>query len=91
MCVCPYVVVAGLRGAENGGVRGAAEFRERVRDGRQRRWAQLLLFPKKPAGGDKRTRQSLARADLMCVEEKETNYTKKAFNQHPWPPVKSYI
>lgn len=52
---CPYVIVGGLRGAEDGGACGAAEFRERVWDGWQGGWTQLLLFLQAPAEGDKHT------------------------------------
>lgn len=46
------MVVGGLYGAENGGACWAAELRERVGDGRQGGWTQLLLFLQAPAEGD---------------------------------------
>lgn len=44
--------VRSLRGARERGTRGAAEFRERVGDGRQRGRTQLVLFLQAPAEGD---------------------------------------
>lgn len=49
--------VRSLRGAGEWGTCGAAELRERVRDGWQRGRAQLVLFLQAPAEGDIRTSQ----------------------------------
>lgn len=49
------MVVRGLCWAENRGASWAAELRERVGDGWQGGWTQLLLFLQAPAEGDTRT------------------------------------
>lgn len=46
------MVVRGLYGAQNRGSSWAAELRERVGDGWQRGWTQLVLFLQVPAEGD---------------------------------------
>lgn len=46
------MLVRALRGAENRGACGAAELRERVGNGRQGGWTQLLLFLQAPTEGD---------------------------------------
>lgn len=50
-----YLVVGGLDGAENRRACRAAELWERVGDGWQRGWTELLLFLQAPAEGDTHT------------------------------------
>lgn len=66
-CRCPYVVVRGLRGAENGGASWAAELRERVGDGWQGGWTQLLLFLQAPAEGDIHTSLSYLTKERLII------------------------
>lgn len=54
-CRCTNVVLRGLYGAEHRGACWAAELRERVWDGWQGGWTQLLLFLQAPAEGDTHT------------------------------------
>lgn len=49
------MVVGGLCGAQNGGASWAAELWERIRDGWQGGWTQLMLFLQTPAEGDTHT------------------------------------